>query len=62
MHLLHRMQLMGLNSNTNHSEDPLASNFSILLGSIEITVPDVTPADDYEIVCAYASSYNLFDR
>lgn len=56
------MQLMGLNSNTNHSEDPLASNFSILLGSIEITVPDVTPADDYEIVCAYASSYNLFDR
>lgn len=47
---------MGLNSNPSHSEDPLASNFSILLGSIAITVPDVTPADDYEIVRTYASS------
>lgn len=32
------------------SEDPLASGFDILLGTIEIVVPDVTPGHDYEIV------------
>ena len=32
-------------------EHPLASNFSILLGSINVTVPDVEPGDDYAIVC-----------
>lgn len=32
----------------------LASNFSILLGSIEITVPeDLEPGWDYDIVCEY---------
>jgi hypothetical protein len=31
--------------------DPLASNFSILLGRIEIQVPDVEPDNDYRIVC-----------
>jgi len=31
-------------------QDPLASGFDIRLGTIEITVPDVTPADDYEVV------------
>ena len=29
----------------------LAKGFSILLGRIEVTVPWVTPADDYQLVC-----------
>ena len=33
--------------------DPLASNFSILLGRKEITVPNVPSADNYQLVCAY---------
>ena len=36
-----------------HSEHPLASNFSILLGSIEVTAPNVTTGNDYSIVCEY---------
>ncbi|KZT11972.1 uncharacterized protein LAESUDRAFT_719922 [Laetiporus sulphureus 93-53] len=38
---------------TNYVEDyehPLASNFSILLGSIEVTAPNVTTGNDYSIV------------
>jgi len=38
---------------TNGSEDyenPLAANFSILLGSIPITVPNIEPGSDYAIV------------
>jgi len=31
-------------------DQPLASNFSILLGSIEVTCPNVTAGDDYAIV------------
>jgi len=31
-------------------DHPLASNFSILLGRIEIQVPDVEPDNDYRIV------------
>ncbi|KII86653.1 hypothetical protein PLICRDRAFT_43293 [Plicaturopsis crispa FD-325 SS-3] len=31
-------------------DHPLASGFSILDGRVEITVPDVAPGDDYEIV------------
>jgi len=31
-------------------DSPLAGNFSILLGSVEVTVPDVTPGDDWIIV------------
>ncbi|KZT73859.1 hypothetical protein DAEQUDRAFT_721322 [Daedalea quercina L-15889] len=35
---------------TEDYENPLAANFSILLGSISITVPDVEPGSDYAIV------------
>ncbi|KAF8734967.1 hypothetical protein AX14_002985 [Amanita brunnescens Koide BX004] len=31
-------------------DHPLAGNFSILLGTIRIRVPDVEPGDDYSIV------------
>ncbi|CCM01907.1 uncharacterized protein FIBRA_03978 [Fibroporia radiculosa] len=31
-------------------ENPLAANFSILLGSIEVTCPNVTAGNDYAIV------------
>jgi len=31
-------------------DHPLASGFNILLGRFEVTVPDVTPGDDYAIV------------
>ena len=33
------------------SDDPLAQGFDLRAGFVEITVPDVTPADNYEIVC-----------
>lgn len=32
----------------------LASGFDILLGRIEVTVPDVDPADDYSLVREYS--------
>ncbi|EPT05163.1 hypothetical protein FOMPIDRAFT_1021500 [Fomitopsis schrenkii] len=31
-------------------ENPLVANFSILLGSIPVTAPDVVPGNDYAIV------------
>jgi hypothetical protein len=31
----------------------LANNFSILLGTIDVTVPRVADGDDYQIVCEY---------
>ncbi|KAJ3543206.1 hypothetical protein NM688_g5886 [Phlebia brevispora] len=31
-------------------DQPLAANFSILLGRIEVTVPDVEPGSDYSVV------------
>lgn len=33
---------------------PLAGNFSILLGRIEVTVPDVEPGTDYSLVREYS--------
>ena len=33
------------------SDDPLAQGFDLRAGFVEITVPDVTLADNYEIVC-----------
>ncbi|KLO05967.1 hypothetical protein SCHPADRAFT_910659 [Schizopora paradoxa] len=35
---------------TGGLDDPLASGFDILLGSITVTVPDVPAADNYQIV------------
>jgi len=35
---------------TGSLDDPVASNFSIRLGRVEITVPYVPPADDYQLV------------
>lgn len=35
------------------SENPIAANFSILLGSYEVTAPNVTTGNEYAIVCEY---------
>ena len=35
----------------------IASGFDILLGSIPVTVPNVTPADDWSIVCEWKCSW-----
>ncbi|KLO03806.1 hypothetical protein SCHPADRAFT_766579 [Schizopora paradoxa] len=35
---------------TGGLDDPLASGFSILLGRIEIQVPEVAAGDDYQVV------------
>lgn len=35
------------------ADHPLAANFDILLGRIEVTVPEVASGDDYAIVCEY---------
>lgn len=41
---------------------PLKDNFDILLGSIEITVPQVEDGDDYRIVCEYLSVQSLLNQ
>jgi hypothetical protein len=36
----------------------MASGFSILDGSVNVTVPDVAPGHDYAIVCEFAEQFN----
>lgn len=31
--------------------EPLARNFSIFLGSVEVEVPEIPARDDYQVVC-----------
>lgn len=33
------------------SENPLAKGFNLTDGQVNVTVPDVESADDYQIVC-----------
>ena len=44
------------------ADNPLASNFSILDGSVTVTVPDVEPGVDYTVVREYILSRSFTGR
>ncbi|KAG7440826.1 uncharacterized protein BT62DRAFT_561796 [Guyanagaster necrorhizus] len=51
------MIVLGYQANNSLNLDidnPLASNFELTDGQVNITVPDVEPRDDYIIVCEYS--------
>lgn len=40
-------------------DDPLAQDFDLRAGWVTVTVPDVTPGNDYQITREFRNTYTL---